>query len=165
MRDEVFIGVNLGDIRNDGELEYLLSVFVKFNALHEDIETVEEFLEFKQSSVADSAVAAEPRAEWTDQARRHIDAALVDSETYHCYYLVINLGGFLQVRGKTVILPVEICEVVDLGKVKTEWRKESMLGSPTPTETMNITAIEEELIREYYGLPPQRPCPLKIQKK
>jgi len=40
-----------------------------------------------------------------------------------------------------------------------------MLGSPTPTETMNITAIEEELIREYYGLPPQRPCPLKIQKK
>ena len=94
-----------------------------------------------------------------------IDAALVDSETYHCYYLVINLGGFLQVRGKTVILPVEICEVVDLGKVKTEWRKESMLGSPTPTETMNITAIEEELIREYYGLPPQRPRPLKIQKK
>ena len=94
-----------------------------------------------------------------------IDAALVDSRTYQCYYLVINLGGFLQVRGKTVILPVEICEVVDLGKVKTEWRKESMLGSPTPTETMNITAIEEELIREYYGLPPQRPCPLKIQKK
>ena len=94
-----------------------------------------------------------------------IDAALVDSETYHCYYLVKNLGGFLQVRGKTVILPVEICEVVDLGKVETEWRKEPMLGSPTPTDTMNITAIEEELIREYYGLPPQRPCPLKIQKK
>jgi len=51
MRDEVFIEVNLGDIRNDGELEYLLSVFVKFNALHEDIETVEEFLEFKQKLI------------------------------------------------------------------------------------------------------------------
>jgi hypothetical protein len=90
-----------------------------------------------------------------------IDAALVDSENYHCHYLVINLGGFLQVRGKIVILPIEICEVADLGKIKTEWRKESMLGSPTPTDATNITMIEEELIREYYGLPPQRPGPLK----
>ena len=24
------------------------------------------------------------------------DAALVDSRTYHCYYLVINLGGFFR---------------------------------------------------------------------
>jgi hypothetical protein len=86
-----------------------------------------------------------------------IDAALVDSETFHCYYLVINLGGFLQVRGKAVILPVEICEVEDLGKIKTEWRKESMLESPVPTDIMKTTTIEEEMIRDYFGLSTQRP--------
>ena len=94
-----------------------------------------------------------------------IDAALVDSSTYHCYYLVINLGGFLQVRGKAVVLPVEICEVKDLGKVKTEWRKESMLEAPSPTDIMNMTTFEEELIRDYYDLPPQRPRPFKNQEK
>ena len=48
MRDEAFIEVNLGDIRNETELVYLVSVFVKFNALHEEIERVEKFLDFKE---------------------------------------------------------------------------------------------------------------------
>ncbi len=62
-----------------------------------------------------------------------IDAVLIDSQIYHGCYLVINLGGFLQVKGKVVVLPVEICEVKDLGKVKTEWRKESMLRCQSPS--------------------------------
>ncbi|MBT3921087.1 MAG: hypothetical protein HOF21_00780 [Nitrospina sp.] len=94
-----------------------------------------------------------------------INAILVDSETYHCYYLVINLGGFLQLGGKTVVLPVEIWEVEDLGKVKTKWRKESMIEAPIPADLKNITKIEEELIRDYYGLPPQRPRLIKNQNK
>jgi regulator of RNase E activity RraB len=59
MRDGTFIEVNLGDIRNDNNLEYLVSVFIKFNALHEDIEEVEEFLNFKEELIeklADTAV-------------------------------------------------------------------------------------------------------------
>ena len=90
-----------------------------------------------------------------------IDAVLVDSQSYHSFYLVINLGGFLQVSGKAVVLPVEVCEVKDLGKVKTEWRKESMLGAPAPIDITSLTTLEEELIRDYYALPLQRPCPLK----
>lgn len=64
-----------------------------------------------------------------------------------------------------MVLPVEICEVKDLGKVKTEWRKESMLEAPTATDIMNMTTFEEELIRDYYGLPPQRPRPFKNLEK
>ena len=56
-----------------------------------------------------------------------IDTALVDIQSYQNLYLVINLEGFLQVSGEIVVLPVEICEVKDLGKAKTEWGKESML--------------------------------------
>jgi len=93
-----------------------------------------------------------------DEAIARIDAVLADSKTYHCYYLIINLGGFLQVQGKTVILPVEICTVIDLGKVSTEWRKESMAEAPTVTHILNMTTVEEELIRDYYGLPSARPA-------
>lgn len=100
-----------------------------------------------------------------DEAIARIDAVLVDSQSYHSYYMVINLGGFLQVSGKAVVLPVEVCEVKDLGKVKTEWRKESMLGAPTPADIMSMTILEEELIRDYYGLPLQRPEPSKYREK
>ncbi len=91
-----------------------------------------------------------------DESIARIDALLVDSQSYHSLYMIINLGGFLQVRGKAVVLPVEVCEVKDLGKVKTEWRKESMLGSPSPINIMSMTNSEEELIRDYYALPLQR---------
>jgi hypothetical protein len=51
IRDDVFIEVNLGDIRNSNDLQYLISVFVKFNALHEELENVEKFLEFKEKLI------------------------------------------------------------------------------------------------------------------
>ena len=71
-----------------------------------------------------------------------IDAALVDSQSYQSFYLVINLGAFLQVSGEIVVLPDEIFEVKDLGQVKTEWRKESMLGAPAPIDITNLTTLE-----------------------
>ena len=37
-----------------------------------------------------------------------IDAAMVDSQSYQSFYLVIKLGDFLQVSGEIVVLPVEI---------------------------------------------------------
>ena len=92
-----------------------------------------------------------------DDSIARIDALLVDSQSYHSYYIIINLGGFLQVRGKAVILPVEVCEVEDLGKVKTGLRKESMLDAPTPVDVTCLTDLEEELLRDYYALPLQRP--------
>jgi hypothetical protein len=41
MKDDVFIEVNLGDIRNENDFEYLVSVFVKFDAIHEDLDEIE----------------------------------------------------------------------------------------------------------------------------
>ena len=98
------------------------------------------------------------------QSIARIDAILVDSQTYQSFYLVINLGGFLKVSGKAVVLPIEVCEVQDLGKVKTEWRKESMLDAPSPVDALSITTMEEELIRDYYGLSVQRKDISKGQK-
>lgn len=96
-----------------------------------------------------------------DESITRIDALLVNSENYHCCYMVLNLGGFLQVRGKEVVLPVEVCELKDLGKVKTDLRKESMMEAPTPTDITRVTTMEEELIRDYYALSLQRPSKKK----
>jgi hypothetical protein len=82
-----------------------------------------------------------------------IDAALVDGQSYQSFYLVIKLGEFLQVSGEIVVLPVEICEVKDLGKIKIEWWKESMLRAPALIDITNLTTIEEELIHDHYALP------------
>ena len=89
-----------------------------------------------------------------------IDASLVASQSYQSFYLVIKLGEFLQVSGEIVVLPVEICEVKDLGKVKTEWWKESMLRAPALIDITNLKTIEEELIRDHYALPLQKPARL-----
>jgi hypothetical protein len=59
-----------------------------------------------------------------------------------------------------VVLPVEIYEVKDLGKVKTEWWKESMLRAPALIDITNLTTIEEELIRDHYALPLKKPARL-----
>ena len=89
-----------------------------------------------------------------------IDDALVDGQSYQSFYLVIKLGEFLQVSGEIVVLPVEICEVKDLGKVKTEWWKESMLRAPALIDITNLTTIEEELIHDHYTLPLKKPARL-----
>ena len=61
-----------------------------------------------------------------------------------------------------MVLPVEICEVKDLGKVKTAWWKESMLRAPALIDITNLTTIEEELIRDHYALPLKKPARLII---
>ena len=71
-----------------------------------------------------------------------IDAALVDGQSYQSFYLVIKLGEFLQVSGEIVVLPIEICEVKDVEKVKTEWGKESMLRAAALIDITNLTTIE-----------------------
>jgi hypothetical protein len=55
--------------------------------------------------------------------------------------------------------------VKDLGKLKTEWRKESMLRTAAPIDITNLTTIKEELIRDYYALPLQKLFLLKNQRE
>ena len=85
-----------------------------------------------------------------NEAIAKVDALLVEPETHICRYLIIKLGGFLQIRGKTIALPHEICEVEDLGKIKTQWRKESLISAPSPANIRHLTPDEDELIQDYF---------------
>lgn len=83
-----------------------------------------------------------------------IEAILAEPGTYLSRYLVITLGGMLSVQGKKLIVPVEICKAVDMGKVKLHWRKESLMDAPTPHDVEGVTEAEEELILGYFDLEP-----------
>jgi|GEM_PF-1358940 len=89
-----------------------------------------------------------------DEALSRVEALMVEPRTYLPRYLLITLGGAVNVQGKKVLLPIEHCQSVDLGKMKTHWRKESLMNAPTAHDPQNVTMAEEELILDYFDLKP-----------
>ncbi len=89
-----------------------------------------------------------------DDALSRIEALVVESGTLIARYVVVTLGGMLNIKGKALLLPIEICHAVDLGKVRTSWRKESLMHAPTPHNPEHVTPAEEELILGYFDLEP-----------
>ena len=88
------------------------------------------------------------------EAVSRVEALMVERGTYLPRYMLITLGGTLNIQGKKVLLPVEHCQSVDLGKVKTSWRTESLLTAPTANDPKNPTMAEEERILDYFDLKP-----------
>jgi len=89
-----------------------------------------------------------------DEALSRVEALMVEPGTYLPRYLLITLGGTVNVHGKKVLLPIEHCQSVDLGKVKTSWRKESLMNAPTAHDPQNVTMAEEIHILDYFNLKP-----------
>ncbi len=89
-----------------------------------------------------------------DEAVSRVEALVVEKGTHLPRYILITLGGALNVQGKKVLLPIEHCRSIDLGKVKTSWRKESLLNAPTAIDPKNPTMAEEEKILDYFDLKP-----------
>ena len=82
-----------------------------------------------------------------------VDGVLAE-ESGPARYIVISLGGFLDIQGKKTLIPRAACEVMDLGEVQTNWSSHSLQGAPTPNDVNNVTRKEEELILSYFDLPP-----------
>jgi hypothetical protein len=83
-----------------------------------------------------------------------IQALLAQSITYLPRYVVITIGGFLGVEGKQILIPIEICEGVDIGKVKVNWSKESLKDAPTAENAKHVSLEEEERILSYFDFEP-----------
>jgi len=79
-----------------------------------------------------------------------IESLLKSAETHCVEYAVVSLGGFLRVEGKSILIPLEICEVEDLGKVSVSMTQESLKNAPAPHDPENPTLFEEELVQEYF---------------
>lgn len=83
-----------------------------------------------------------------------IEGVLIEKGTYSARYIVIRQGGFLGIKGKWTLIPREMYEIEDLGKVKTSLSIQSLQDSPSPYDIRNITAVEEAQIRGYFNLEP-----------
>lgn len=83
-----------------------------------------------------------------------VEGLLVERGTYLPRYLVFTCGGFLKIKGKTVLLPSEFYEVMDLGKIKSLYGVEFLQDAPAPGDLNQVTREEEEEILGYFDLQP-----------
>jgi len=68
-----------------------------------------------------------------------IQGLMVDPEFYKPRYLVLTIGGFLFTEGKIVLVPRDRFETVEMGKVKTSWRRDSIQQSPSLNNVNSLT--------------------------
>ncbi len=83
-----------------------------------------------------------------------IDGLLVEAVTFLPRFLVVTLGGFLRIQGKRILVPREIYEIKDVGKVKSSWKLEQLMDVPEPANLDDVSADEEELILSHFDLKP-----------
>ncbi len=83
-----------------------------------------------------------------------IQGLMVDPESYHPRYLVFTIGGFLFTEGKIVLFPKDHYETLEMGKVKTSWRRDSIQQSPSINDVQSLTLERERIILGYYDLEP-----------
>ena len=83
-----------------------------------------------------------------------IQGLMVDPESFNPRYLVLTIGGFLFTEGKIVLFPKAHYEALELGKVKTSWRRDSIQQSPSINDVRSLTLEKEQVILGYYDLEP-----------
>ena len=89
-----------------------------------------------------------------DEMVGRIQGLMVDPESYHPRYLVLTIGGFLFTEGKIVLLPKNHYETLNMGKVKTSWRRSSIQQSPSINNVHSLSLENEQTILGYYDLEP-----------
>ena len=89
-----------------------------------------------------------------DEMVGRIQGLMVDPETYRPRYLVLTIGGFLFTEGKIILFPRNHYESLEMGKVKTSWRRDSIQQSPSVNSLKSLTLEKEQNILSYYDLEP-----------
>ncbi|MEE8206684.1 MAG: PRC-barrel domain-containing protein [Nitrospinaceae bacterium] len=89
-----------------------------------------------------------------DEMVGRIQGLMVDPESYSPRYLVLTIGGFLFTEGKIVLFPKDHYETLEMGKVKTSWRRDSIQQSPSINSVQTLSLEKEQTILGYYDLEP-----------
>lgn len=77
---------------------------------------------------------------------------LVDSETRRPRYALIEVGGFLSIRGKKILIPWSALRRGGMSRLNVNNIMENVLAAPTPMDPLNPTQVEEESIHRYFNV-------------
>jgi hypothetical protein len=89
-----------------------------------------------------------------DEMIGRIQGLMVDPDSFNPRYLVLTIGGFLFTEGKIVLFPKKHYETLEMGKVKTSWRRTSIQQSPSINSVNSLSLESEQAILGYYDLEP-----------
>ena len=59
---------------------------------------------------------------------------------------------FYSLKEKSFLFPKDHYEALELGKVKTSWRRDSIQQSPSINDVRSLTLEKEQVILGYYDL-------------
>jgi sporulation protein YlmC with PRC-barrel domain len=76
---------------------------------------------------------------------------LVDSETKRPRYALIEVGGFLSIRGKKILIPWGALRRGGMSRLNVNNIMENVLAAPTPMNPLNPTRVEEESIHRHFN--------------
>jgi len=82
-----------------------------------------------------------------------VNGLFVERSTYYPRYMVYTQGGVLSTSGKTILVPQEMYEQPEFGKVKLSKSVQWIKDIPSPHDVESLTLEEEELVLEYFNLP------------
>lgn len=77
---------------------------------------------------------------------------LVDPETRRPRYALIEVGGFLSIRGKKILIPWGALRRGGMSRLDVNNIAENVLAAPTPMDPLRPTRAEEESIHRHFNV-------------
>lgn len=79
---------------------------------------------------------------------------LVDEQTHKPRYALIEVGGFLSIRGKRVLLPWSALTRAGMSRLDINCSLEHIAAAPMLMDPLNPTAAEEESLHSHFNAEP-----------
>ncbi len=79
---------------------------------------------------------------------------LVDEETHVPRYAIIEIGGFLSIRGKKILIPWVALKKGGISRMDINCSEEHIAYTPVPKEELKPTQPEEESIHFHFSVEP-----------
>ncbi|MBI5814162.1 MAG: PRC-barrel domain-containing protein [Nitrospinae bacterium] len=79
---------------------------------------------------------------------------LVDRQTRKPRYAVIEIGGFLAIRGKKILIPWGALKKGGMSRLNVNREAEHVMAAPAPHVIDMPTRVEEENVHRHFGVDP-----------
>ncbi|MBI4667215.1 MAG: PRC-barrel domain-containing protein [Nitrospinae bacterium] len=79
---------------------------------------------------------------------------LVDEATHRPRYVIIEVGGFLSIMGKKILIPWSALAKGGMSRLNVNCSMEQVLAAPSPHTPLSPTQVEEEGIHRHFNVEP-----------